>query len=266
MVAWVSFYLVRYFHINSVSDIFSRTASPSIKTYKRNVKIHLYSNKQVNINSVLVRVYYVVASDRKNSVIKNWQNVFGGALSDVCQFYELQFGGNMKMNFEIYPKIIYSQKSSDYFISLTARDYNEELLKPHSSSSLLEDIIEELNHDIIERQWDLSKKRDDGTYIVNLIVLADGDNPMETKGGKILGLNDEGNNSLVFSAIFSDPKFSRYYKSVIAHEIGHGLGIPGFYTFYNDKVETSGVMGEGITRELRYNYLDSKIRREMESK
>lgn len=259
--------LLFYFHTVASSDIFFNIFSSGARVNKENSSIHLYGDKRVPLNMVLVRTYYVVAKDEKGFIIKNWQVLFRETLTKVRQFYEFQFAGDMKMGFKIYPHIIYSERNADYFRDLAVKDYEKELASPHSQSLLLKNIAEELKTKMNDsnKEWDLSTKTGDGVYVVNLIILAAGNNLPETRNGEVLGLNNEANSSLVFSAIFTNSKFEKCYGSVIAHEIGHGLGIPEFYVFYNDKVKTSGVMGEGLTRKLEHNYLDSQIKEKMES-
>lgn len=260
----IIFLAVFYLLQSSQSDIVFNILSPAERPSKEKIHLHLYDNEDIGLNQVLIRAYYYIAADGRDSVIDNWQKVFRGALARVSDFYQLQFAYNMDMDFKIYPQPLYSRHNADYFIDLIIQDYNKELVEPHSESITVQEVVKEIK-DIIkdEGEWDLSVKTKDSFYVVNLFILALDVSALKTENEKILGLNDESNNSLTFSAIFTDEEFRDFYESIIGHEVGHALGIPEFYMYSSGSTKSYGIMGGGFTRRLQDNYLEHQIKEKM---
>lgn len=228
------------------------------------INLHLYDNEQVSINKVLIRLYYHVPQDKKNIIIDDWQKIFANSMLKIKEFFQLQFAYNMELDYEIYPEIIYSDHDLNYFIDLLKEDYEKELAEPYTGSALVEEIINDVKDKLaVNEKWDLSAKEVDGYYIVNLLVLAFDVTTLEGYNKQIPGLNDEENNSVVMSYIFTSDEFKDFHESIICHEIGHGLGIAEFYSFQDNKISSYGVMGGGITRMLQNNYLDNQIKEKM---
>ena len=240
-------------------DLFGSGQEPS----KKNVSLHMYDNKQININNVLVRAYYCVPDGRDGFIINDWKQVFSNAMEKISNFYEFQFHYNMKMDYEIYPLTLSSKYKAEHFSDLVSDDFSEELAKPHSESKTIEEIIKEIDKEFAqEKKWDLSERKIGSSYVVNLFIL-ESEIPAVGTTTKVLGLNNEDNNSLVFSAIFTKDKFKNFYESVIAHEIGHSFGIPDFYSYSGNTIRSYGIMGSGFTRKLDANYLNCDLKEKM---
>jgi len=259
IIAFTIFCFSRFYKKDLIYDItFNLLSSTVEKPVKETVKLHLYDNQEVSINQVLIRAYYFVPEDKGDFIMNDWQQLFSRSLENVSAFYQLQFAYNMEMDFEIYPEIIYSEQTADYFESLIKQDYSEELKQPHSPSLTLKEIVDELQEKI-----DLEEKQGD-FYLINLFFLNLGRNSIEVKEEKeIYGLNDEKNNCLVIANAFSNEEIRSFYESIVAHEISHGLGVPEAYLYSSDKVDSYGLMGVGFTRRLENNYLDDEIKKEM---
>ena len=219
------------------------------------INLHLDNNEQVSINKVLIRLYYHVPQDKKNIIIDDWQQIFTNSMLKIKEFFQLQFAYNMELDYEIYPEIIYSDHDLNYFMDLLKEDYEKELTGPYTGSVLVEEIINDVR--------DLLAKEIDDYYIINLFVLASDVTTLEGYNRQVPGINDEENNSVVMSYIFTNDEFKDFHESIICHEVGHGLGIAEFYSFQDNRISSYGVMGGGITRILQNNYLDNQIKEKM---
>lgn len=230
---------------------------------KAQTYIHLYGDESAKIDDVLVRVYYVETKDNENR-IEDWQQVFSLVMKKVTAFFELQFGYNMNMDFLIYPQVIYTEQSSNEIARLIENDYKEEIKNEHSESLSIKTIVE-VTEQTVNNQgaWALSSKTIGNAYVVNLFIASVNFEDIGIENMQILGLNDESNNSLVFSSGFINENSADFYESVVSHEIGHGLGIPRFYSYTSDVVHSSGMMGGGLTRKIQDNYLNQKIKQKM---
>ncbi len=228
------------------------------------INLHLYNNEQVSVNKVLIRLYYYVPQDKENIIIDDWQKIFANSMLKIKEFFQLQFAYNMGLDYEIYPEIIYSDHDLNYFIDLLKEDYEKELAGPYTGSVLVEEIINNIRNKIaMDNEWDLLIKEIDDYYIINLFVLASDVTTLEGYNRQVPGLNDEENNSVVMSYIFTNDEFKDFHESIICHEVGHDLGIAEFYSFYDNKISSYGVMGGGVTRILQNNYLDNQIKEKM---
>lgn len=241
--------------------------SPVEQPLKEAVSLHLYNNEQVSINEVLIRVYYCVTEDGEGFVIEGWQGLISNTLGKINEFYELQFAFNMKMDFKIHPEVLTLSQDTNYFLDLIAKDYQQELLHPHSESQTLKEVINELEEKVSKKgDWGLSLKTINDAHVLNLFVLVFDVNTFKAQDVKVAGLNDESNNSLVFFVGFTDKDLKGFYGSVIAHEIGHALGIPEFYGYEGEGVQSYGLMGAGFKRKLEDNYLEHYIKEKMQSR
>ena len=261
LAVFLSVFLLIYFFSNSaVLNILY----PAKQFSKEKVNLHLYGDEEININKVVIKIYYCLPKDGREFNIENWQKILNKTATDVSEFYQLQFNYNMKMDFEIYPQIIYLNNSADYFTELVVQDLIKELVEPHSESQSMDAILNDVEDRMKDnREWKLRDKEADGSYVVNLFVLGIDINALQANGVRILGLNNESNNSLVFSTGFTNNELKDFYESVVSHEIGHSLGMPKFYSYSDDSVKSSGVMGGGFTRKLKDNYLQSQIKEKM---
>jgi len=264
IISLTIFYSYRLFEGDIIFDIFFNVFKGPDQTYQKQKNIHLYDNESVSVNKVLTRVYYLIAKDKSDSEISNWEQIFEESLKRVSDFYELQFDFGMEIDFQIYEKLIFSEYETDFFSDLIANDLEQELEKPHSESETIKQIIQELENKIDEKdKWGLEIETENEAHIVNLFVLELGPNSFEIENKEILGLNDEKNNSLVLSFIFSDEKFKDFSESIIAHEIGHTFGMPDLYSYTGDEIKSAGLMGGGITRKIKSNYLEYQIKEKM---
>jgi len=230
---------------------------------KIQANVHYYGDELTSIKDVLVRVYYVSTKDNELA-FDNWKWISSTAMKKVTVFFELQFGYDMSMAFRVYPQEIPLQESSDYFVDLVKQDYAAEIAKEHSPSLVAKAVVDAVKEKVkAEKVWDLTLKRVSNAYVVNLFVLTLDIDDLNVGGLTVLGLNDESNNSIVFSTGFTKKEFEGFYESVVGHEIGHGLGIPRHYSYTSDEVQTSGMMGGGLTRNLKDNYLNHAIKDKM---
>lgn len=247
------FYLSRFYKTDFIYNItFDLLSSEAEKPVKETVKLHLYDNEEVSISQVFIRAYYFVPKDRGDFIINDWQKVFSRSLENISAFFEFQFVDNMIMDFEVYPEIIYSNRTADYFEDLIKQDYSEEIKQSHSKSLTLEEISGELQEKI-----NIQKKQGD-FYLVNLFFLS-----LDKNENNIPGFSDEGNNCLVMADVFSEEEIISFHESIIAHEIVHSLGVPDFYSYTSDQIESYDLMGNGYFRRLESNYLDDEIKRKM---
>lgn len=233
------------------------------KSEQSRINAHFYDDESISIKDVLVRVYYIVPENSKIE-FDNWHEVLSAAMQKAGAFFELQFGYSMNMDFTIYLQPILVAQPASYFIDLVEQDYIEEIAVPHSSSMAIKAVTDAVKNGLeAQEQWDISVSRINNSYIVNLFVLALNLDDLKTGNMKVFGLNDEGNNSLIFSKGFTDKRFKNFYESIVGHEIGHALGIPRFYSYTSDEVQTSGMMGGGLVRKLKDNYLNQAIKEKM---
>lgn len=246
------FYLSRFYKTDLIYNItFDFLSSKAEKPVKERANLYLYDNEEVSINQVFIRGYYFVPKDRGDFIINNWQKVFSRSLENVSAFFEFQFVDNMIMDFEIYPEIIYSDQTADYFEDLIKQDYSEEIKQPHSQSLTLEEINSE-----VQEKINIKEKKD--SYLINLFFLS-----LDKNENNMPGFNDEGNNCLVMADVFSEKEMINFHESIIAHEIVHSLGVPDFYSYTDDRIESYDLMGNGYFRRLENNYLDDEIKRKM---
>lgn len=230
---------------------------------KSEANVHYYDDTLTSIKDVLIRVYYVSTKDNELE-FDNWKWISSTAMKKATVFFELQFGYDISMAFRVYPEEIPIQESSDYFVDLVKQDYLAEIAKEHSPSLVAEAVIDAVKQRVkAEETWDLALKRVNSAYVVNLFVLTLDIDDLKVKNLIVLGLNDESNNSVVFSTGFTKKEFKGFYESVVAHEIGHGLGIPRYYSYTSDEVQSSGMMGGGLTRHLKDNFLSQAIKDKM---
>ena len=259
MIFLVIFFL-GYFFLYSAFSILG----PAKQFPKEKINLQLYGNERVNINNVLVKVYYCQPQDRSGFAVENWRETLTKTMAEVSEFYRLQFDYNMKMDFKIYSEVVSLNHSTDYFTGLVIQDLKNELAEPHSESQSLKILSSEIGNKMKNsEEWELGGKKTDGSYVMNLFVLELDINALQADGVKILGLNNESDSSLVFSTGFIDDEFKDFYGSVVGHEIGHGLGIPKFYSYSDDSVKSSGIIGGGLTRKLKNNYLTHQIKEKM---
>lgn len=261
LIILLGVFLVWYFSRGGiVFDVLIFNKQPQ----KKEAELYRYDDERISLNKILVRAFYLVAQDKKDSIIPDWQKVLGVSLGKTCDFYELQFTFNMEMDFEIYPQVIYSKQKAEYFTDLIVQDYQREIVQPHSKSKTLEEVVKEAEEKIKDDgEWEVSLERIDDAYVVNLFVITLGTPVIRVEDGLVLGLDDETNNALVFSEALTDKDFKDFYDSVISHEIGHSLGIPEFYTYSGNEVRSYGVMGSGFSRKLQHNYLEYEIKEKM---
>ncbi len=263
-IFFMAFSSILFLFCFSSNSLVFNLLSPARQFSKEAVSLYPYGNEQISINKVLVRIYYCQPQGGSGTIIEDWKGVLSNTVGEVSEFYRLQFNYNMEMNFEIYPQIVYLSHSSEYFAGLIIEDFIRELIEEHSECQSLRAISSGVENEIKDdKEWKLSDKRVDDFYVVNLFVLGLDINTLQTKGTKILGLNDESNNALVFSTGFINGELKDFYGSIVSHEIGHSLGVPRFYSYSGDAVKSSGIMGGGLTRKLRDNYLKYQIKEEM---
>lgn len=230
---------------------------------KAEANVHYFNDELTSIKDVLVRVYYVSTKDN-TLAFDDWKWISSTAMQKVSVFFELQFGYDMSMAFRVYPEEIFLQENSDYFVDLVKQDYTAETIKEHSPSLVAEAVVSAVKEKVrAEKVWDLTLKRVNNAYVVNLFVLTLDIDDLKVENMTVLGLNDESNNSVVFSTGFTKDVFKGFYESVVGHEIGHGLGIPRYYSYTSDEVQSSGMMGGGLTRHLKDNYLNQAIKDKM---
>ena len=234
----------------------------------KDLKIHSYGNPEESANQVLVRVYYCLLPDNKSLAAEDWKKTLSQTMAEVGEFYHLQFSNEMEVNFEIYPELIQMATSSSYFTQLLIDDFKKELAEPHSKSQTMKAVVSQVEDKIAnETKWQLDQRRIDKAYVINLFVLGIDIKKLQEQGIVIGGLTDEdSNNSLVFASGFSDDEHKAYYGSVVAHEIGHSLRIPEFYSYTNNEIESAGIMGGGYSKPLKDNYLEIQIKEKMMDK
>lgn len=255
-----AFLLVYSFQGNIIFSIFK----PMEQVFKKEMRLYCYNQEEEAINNVFLRIYYCLPSDDRDFSIENWQQVLSEAAKEVKDFYQLQFGYNMEMDFRIYPQVIYLNNKAQYFIDLVVQDFIEEMAIPHSESQSIKALMNEVSGKTNEQaEWTLAAEEIDGSYVVNLFVLGIDINALEVDSLKVLGLNNEKSSSLVFTTGFIADSFNDFYSSVAAHEIGHALGIPRLNIDPETKLELYTMMGGEPTRKLRDNYLKEDIRENM---
>ena len=256
IIAFFLFYFIRFYRADIIYDITFNLLSSCSKPIKQEARLHLYDDEQVAINHVLIKAYYFVPQDRGNFIINDWQKVFSHSLAKISIFYELQFANNMAMDFEVYPEIIHSDQPVGYFENLIKQDYLIETAQAHAESLTLKEIVDEV-------QGKVNMKKENNFYVINLFFLTLGNNYLQAENGRIFGLNDEKNNCLVVADAWADEELRDFYQSITAHEITHSLGVPDFYSYTDDQIESYGLMGAGFTRKLENNYLDQEIKKQM---
>lgn len=226
-------------------------------------KIHYADDPSLKINSIAIKAFYFLPTDRKDQMDDDWQKHLNDSLAGLKEFYTLQLNNAVKITFDIYPQPIIGQYETAYY------DRQEGQGNPMALLA----IQKELTNRVFSSSGDLYEKffaegNSDSFRVMGILYQGVGSTATIFKkngGADNLAVLEEGTLPafLVSDYYLTTPSYKDYGQTIFAHEFGHTLGLPDAYDIKTGIPYSDDIMGEGRYRPLNIAHLSVEAKKKL---
>ncbi|MBI5732788.1 hypothetical protein HY967_02385 [Candidatus Jorgensenbacteria bacterium] len=203
---------------------------------------HFYQNPKISLSDIALKVFYVVPTNQKNSVVKDWRAMLKPVLDDAVRFHRVQFRGRSRLTYTVYPEVVYLNEDTNFYDGLSTNRGNPEGLKK---------IFEEIEHRVFKNNGDLFRagfsEVSPGAFRA-LAFVYEGVGASGTDGALI-----------VSRAFLSRAEYALIRSSLFYHEFGHVLGFPDRYDLDTNQPFSEDIMGSGRRQSIEITYIDRDL-------
>ena len=227
---------------------------------------HLYGNKNVSIEKIKLKVFYVVPKDRTGQIYKDWRSVIEKAMAKITDFHKLQFRGYSEINYEIHSKPVILENNGSFYdenntgnakaLKLIAEELEKRVLEKADKQSnypvlgiiyegfgAVGGVIEESN---LESEREFAKLKDLPESVVFKVAVESADG---------------------FFLVSRSYLFEEEYKfsglSFLYHEFAHTFGVQDYYDQKTGLAFSNDIMGVGLQRPFESNFISSVILKDL---
>lgn len=198
---------------------------------------HFYKSPAKSVAKIKLKVFYVVPTDKVNSIYGNFYLMTEKALKDIVRFHRFQFRQSSVLQYDIYPEPFFMKENSIF--------YNTENTN-HGNPEGLRNIIPEIE----ETQKDFLKHKPDEFLIIGVIYEGVGASGAE--------------GAFLLSRIFlSEEQYQPIASTLLYHEFGHSLGLPDQYDLKTGAPYSNDIMGGGREKPIETSYIDKELLKEL---
>ena len=200
--------------------------------------VHLYRDPTVAIAEIQLLVFYVIPQDKIAQAVPDFSARVRPVLEQVRSFHKLEFRGQSKLTYAIYPEPVILEKP--------ARVYDTDNTSGGNPAAFLA-VRAELERRALTPEGDL--------YLTNFGQLNRGAFPVVVIVYEGVGASGAPGAVLISNTYFKDPAYEPFRAALLAHEFGHALGFPDRYDTTTGAPAVSDIMGSGRHRPLEHTYI-----------
>lgn len=205
--------------------------------------IHFFNDQDKKIENINLKIYYFVPKDKSAYNYSDLTLLLSSVAENLMFFHKSTFSSLSRIDYSIYKEPVFGFSNSDFYNGDNTNNGN-----PNALEAILKEI--EMRGQAGGDLADFGRLNDSDFNVVYIIYEG-------------IGASGASNVALLNRRYLTDPEYNENNSAYFAHEFYHTIGVPDGYDLSTGTSTSADLMGLLKDTDLKKNFLDNEITKNM---